>query len=379
MDNVTNRTLYGIIIEWDGQSPPGKWYRTLQQLTGFTIRARNTAAPLAGVAPKTYYTVAGDILNDIAEVGGTFDPRSNDFGGIAQEGMIILASNSLARALCLMLQRGIRITKKKDAETVYIKPSSVFFSTMTIESFSASEADEVALARIQSTLSQRGRRPAPQQFAITCYEDVRTYGVEAHAAIRCPKCGGQHIRPRLGEIVAYKDPGGDLIKAWLRLRFGYGHWENTGEGEVEPPALNDIRIKDQDELALVKTLASAPIIKQMQGLSRADQLAVLDAVMIARLRVSDERRTKARMEALASFFIMGGSPMDVSLSEGDLDIFDTTIIMGKDFSASTMLKHLTYKTVEATAKVGKPQFTFNDDAETEAADSLRYEPVDEGA
>lgn len=82
------------------------------------------------------------------------------------------------------------------------------------------------------------------------------------------------------------------------------------------------------------------------------------------------------MEALASFFIMGGSPMDVSLSEGDLDLFDTTIIMGKDFSASTMLKHLNFKTVDATAKVGKPQFTFNDEEEE---DSLRYEPVEEGA
>jgi len=368
---MSARTLYGVIIEWDGQSPPGKWYRIVHQLTGFTVRARDTATPLAGVAPRTFYTVDGDILNDVAEVsGGSFDPRSNDFGGIAQEGMIILASYSLARALYLLLQEGIKTTHK--GEKIAVRPSNVFFATMTIEeAFSASEADAVALNRIRETLGRRGKRPAPQQFVITCYEDVHTYGVEAHAAIRCPKCGGQHIRPRLGEVVAYKDPGGDIIKAWLRMRFGFGHWENTGVGSIEPPLLSDIKIADMDELALIKTMTSAPLIQQIKGLNRSDQFAVLDAVLIARLRVSDERRTKARMEALAKFFIMGGSPMDVSLSEGDLDLFDATIVMKDDFTASTQIPTLDKKSYEETT----PMFQVQEDDRN----GLRYEPVEEGA
>ena len=349
--NISERTLYGIIIEWGGEPPPGKWYRTMYALTGFSVRERKQDAPVGGVAPRTFYTVEKDIMDDISEAGGVFDPRSNDFGGIAQEGTIIVASYSLARTLYLLLDRGFKVTHK--GQEVLIKPVNVYFATLTIEtSFSASPADEVALNRIMATMGKRGPRPEPKHYVVTCYEEVQSFSVEASSAIRCPKCGGQHIRPRLGEVVAYADPGGNIIKAWLRLRFGYGHWENTGIGTAEAPALKDIKITDPDEFAFVKALASSPLMDQIEGMGRADQFKTLDAVMTARLRWQDKRRSQARAASVTQFFLDGGSPMDVELIEDEFDIFDAAGVLGKQFVSQEMLRYL--KSVNEVEEVELP-------------------------
>lgn len=371
MEQTTSgRTLYGVIIEWGGQEPPGKWYRTMRHLTGFSVRSRKVGKALGGVAPRTVLTVPGDLADDLAKVGMNFvagasdDPRSNDFGGIAQEGAIIVASYTLARTLYLLLDEGFTITDH--GEEVLMKPEKVYFMTLTIEdSFGPSPADAMAMARIRATLGKRGPRPKEKPYAITCYECQFTYGLEVHAVLRCPKCGGQHIRPRQGQIAAYADPGGDLVGAWLRTRFGNGHWEFGGWGTTPAPEAAAIKISDPDELGFVRTLVASPLLGQLAGLERAEQMAVLDAAMTIRLRWQPARRSLARTEALVQYFILGGSHLAVKLAEGKtFDMFDAAGIMGKDFVASHMFDFL-----------AAPPIKGGQEREL----TLRYEAVEEGA
>jgi hypothetical protein len=331
---MTSRTLHGVIIEWNGQHPPGSWYRWLEQMTGLSIRARNVSSPLASIAPRKVYL--DQQLRDELDKG-VLDFRANEFGGILQEGAIFVSSPSLARTLFFLLVKGI--PTKRAGTAMRIKPSNVQYVEVVIhESMNMLPADELALNRITATLSRRGRRTAPTTFAVTCYEDMKTFKEEAHAAIRCPNCGGQHFRARPGEPVAYKDPGGDLMTAWLRTRFAHGVWEYAGEGAEPAPA--DINLLDKEEAAFVQQLLSAPLMDQIKGLKRADQMTVLDAVFTQRVRWLGERRLKARMDALSNFFQMGGSPVGINLTEGAPDLFDASGPLGAEFAAAKMLVYL---------------------------------------
>jgi hypothetical protein len=98
-------------------------------------------------------------------------------------------------------------------------------------------------------------------------------------------------------------------------------------------------------------------------MNRREQLAVLDAVLTQRVRWLPERRLNARMTALSKFFQMGGNPLDVSLSEGEPDLFDVAGPLGDDFAASHMLDYLSDKASGKAKQQG----------------ALVYTPVDEGA
>ena len=198
---------------------------------------------------------------------------------------------------------------------------------------------------------------------------MTTYNHESHRALRCPHCGGQHIRTRSGVVTGYQDPGGNIFEAWLRTRFSQGQWEYAGESNITPPVYVDLKIVDKDELEIVKLLTTSPLVAQIKDLSRSDQMHILDAVMTARLRWSGERRTKARMDAISAYFMRGGAYQAVTLIEGAPDLFDASGPLGAEFVADQMLKYLETKN---TLTKKSPKSARTDD-------NVTYGPLDESA
>jgi len=342
-----DKKLHGVIIEWDGEAVPSRWYSWLEGLTGFSVRSRDTHSPLAAFTPRSVVPdwALREHLKELEtpeeedSPESVFAKRANDFGGIAQEGAIIVASYSLARLLFFILNRGIPVTTRKTKELKYVKPANVYLMELKIhDTVSILPADKAALNRVENTLGKRGRKAPPANWAVTCYENMKTYTQEASAIVRCPICGGQHIRTRVGSVDAYRDPGGDVLSAWLRTRFANGHWEYAGIGVLEAPALAEVT--DSTERAYVDQLAVSPLMEQIKHLSREDQFAMLDGALIARTRWIEERREEARANALAAFMLRGGSIMDIEVSEGDPDLFDAAGPLGETFIAQQVIDSL---------------------------------------
>ncbi len=162
------RKLHGVIIEWDGVEVPSRWYSWLEGLTGFRVRDRDTHQPLQAFTPRSVIpdTQIREHLKDLEtpeEVDSpesVFAKRANDFGGIAQEGAIIVASYSLARLLFFILDRGVPVTIRKTKETVYIRPANVYLMEIKVkETVARLAADEAALRRVENTIGKRGRKP----------------------------------------------------------------------------------------------------------------------------------------------------------------------------------------------------------------------------
>lgn len=341
------RKLHGVIIEWDGVEVPSRWYSWLEGLTGFRVRDRDTHQPLQAFTPRSVIPDAQirehlkdlETPEEVDSPESVFAKRANDFGGIAQEGAIIVASYSLARLLFFILDRGVPVTIRKTKETVYIRPANVYLMEIKVkETVARLPADEAALRRVENTIGKRGRKPPVAWWAVTCYEDMTTYPIEAPEIVRCPHCGGQHIRARSGTLGHYADPGGDVLTAWGRTRFGQGHWEYAGEGSDLAPELGEI--KDGTERAYVDALATSPLLTQISHLSRGDQFAILDAALTARTRWLEERREEARANALAAYMLRGGSILDVEVAEGDPDLFDAAGPLGETFVAQLMVDYV---------------------------------------
>ena len=75
------KTLHQVLLEWDGEAPPSRWYRRLEKIAGVTVRKGDDNKSVSALVRRA---------------------RGNET--IAQEGNVICSSYSLARQIAALAQ-----------------------------------------------------------------------------------------------------------------------------------------------------------------------------------------------------------------------------------------------------------------------------------
>lgn len=299
-------TMWITIVEWDGNNAPSVWYRRLHSLA---LRTR------------------GD------KERSALARRDSGRGGIImQEGAIICASESLARHIAHMAEEAF--TEIKDLKG---QPSVSIGRIAISENFNMTPQDAAILDRIEGVLGRRGRKTPAEQWTITCTECVAVTEEATHAPVNCPVCSGFLIQARRGFITPYADPGGDVFQAWLRLRFTGGHFEPVPPKNDGRPTPNTVTLTAESQ-ATADLIASSPVLRKIEAMPRDIAFHFLDGLYINRLHRSTEQRLANRVQAATTFFLRGGSPADVSLTEPAFpDLIDAVPTAGVDSVVAWML------------------------------------------
>lgn len=297
-----NELLHIVVIEWDGNKAPSRYYRRVHALS---------------------FKVAGDKeLSPIAR-------RTGDDGGqgvIMQEGVFLCPSESLARQIA-----GIAL----DEGAINVSLGTVQFP----RHFARSVEDAQILDRIEEVLGRRGRRPPEELWAISCMECLRVTNATTWKPVNCPHCGGLRIHARKGAVRTYRDPGGDVLAAWRVTRFAGPHWEPAplaSDGMTVPAAV-DILGRDEEEGAAA--LAHSPHLAFIEAMPRQTALAFLDAMFCNRVYRTTGARLQARLQVATAYFMRRGDPTRISLPEPAFpDLVDAGSALGAEIVADWLLR-----------------------------------------
>lgn len=299
---MSEKRMFQVLIEWDGEQPPSTWYSRMHKLAG-KVRGDKDESPVQ---------------------------RRDDKGLIFQEGAILCPSEWLARSLATYAKYefGAR---------------SVALAEVTIkQDFQASKEDWEILERLQTHLSKRGPKPDAQQWTVTCLEEMRAYGAEEVHPLQCPHCNSTRILARKGAEREYQDDGADIVELWVRTRFAGSHFEPVDVNEFHDtaaPVYADTEVLgDKDALMVAMIESAGGLHEQLERMTRQDALAVLDGIFCARRYNEAGTRKDARVLAAARFFEMGGLPTQASLMETPTpDILDAASMVGARRTAEVLL------------------------------------------
>lgn len=297
-----NEVLHIVVIEWDGNKAPSKYYRRVHALS---------------------FKVAGDKeLSPIARRAG----EDGNQGVIMQEGVFLCASESLARQIA-----GIAL----DEGAVNVSLGTVQFPGH----FLRSVEDAQILDRIEGVLGKRGRRPPDELWAVSCLECLRVSNVTTWRPVSCPHCGGLRIHARKGAVRSFRDPGGDVLDAWQRTRFAGPHWEPapiSDTGDAPPPAGDILNASEEQWATALAHSCHLDIIRQMP---RQIAFDFLDAMLSNRAYRSPEARLQNRLAVATAYFMKHGDPARISLPEPAYpDLVDAGSALGVDITAEWLLR-----------------------------------------
>lgn len=304
MSDITKS--YIVLIEWDGEKPPRRWYSRMHKLAG-RVRGDKGESPLTR--------------------------RDGGKGIIFQEGCIICPSESLAR------QMAFQVRDQFGASAV-----SIGEARMT-DKFQMTRADAAVMERVEQSLGKRGRKPPEKDWVITCLEEMKAYHVKIDRPLQCPHCSGLRVHVREGLYGKLEDDGDDVLRLWLRSRFVGPHWEpmglsTDGSATFYPPSFESVEILNEREADAATKIDASDVLKVAEKLDRNEAIELLDAIFVGRTYVDAEKRTAARVEAVTQYFLMGGQPKGISIAETPTpDLLDTAAMLGPEYAARLMLDY----------------------------------------
>lgn len=300
--------FYIVIIEWDGEAPPRKWYRRLYALAG---------------------KVRGNKDQSIIE-------RRADKGLIVQEGCILTPSYSLARALAVMA--------KEEFNASLVELGTAQLSNH----FGASREDLQALGRIEIVLGRKGRPLPVENWVVTCFEEMRSYETEEARPVQCPVCHGLRIAARRGNITGLYDPGDILsvIDLWVGARLHhFTHWEYA---PINFESKVGVAIRKMDRIGLppkyqaaAQAIEAGPLGAILPTLDRPLAVDIIDAIFVARVHLSQAERAEARLKAITLFFRLGGDPLSIEMMENEAaaDLLETALLLGPETAVSLLMRY----------------------------------------
>lgn len=326
-----------VIIEWDGQVPPTKWYRYLDKLAGghkkggdYTSSVRGKGAS-AGISNPLERRAGGEYVQGI----------------VAQEGCIICQSQSSAVYIANFAKYEIgewmetNIQKKGSQTGFYGKAPTVLIGTLDLSLkglLGTSDALEL-VERTNKVLGKMGRKPPSKTWAVTCLECLQVGNVKAPRAINCPKCSGLRIHTREGTVAHFKDdPNIPVFEIWKRTRFFGAHFEPaicTEQGEHQAPKLDKVEIFSSKEDDAYRSIASSTLPSLLEKADRQIAFDILDAVLASRSHYDSDTRKRKRVEAVTAYFLEQGKQgkqpsVNISLIELQPDIIDAALLLGVD-------------------------------------------------
>lgn len=296
---TSTQIVYLLVIEWDGNRPPTRWYNRLASL-GLYIRGSKEQSPLAR--------------------------RKAPTGVVHQEGALFLESLSQAKTLALL-------AKSMGAVTVTVGETRILNTLMTNQ-------DRDALTRIHTTLGRRGRPPKDDNYAVTCHDCLHTTEVLGQEPPNCELCGSFRITVRQGKKVRLKsitDQDMPLMRQWLNTRFVTGVWEeplinDKQEREVKKVEYSELDTNVQQTIyrvlgikqggtTLLNQLSYALEQKRIDG---AKALRYLDvAYRVVQLDIRE--RLDKRALAIAEWYRQGQDENEhtsLFVDEENVDAFD---------------------------------------------------------
>jgi len=304
--------MYIVVIEWDGKQPSTTYYNRMHAL-GLFVRGGEKQAGGKGYtqSPLTRRAIS-------------------DGSVVAQEGAVLCASESLARAVSMYAQ---------DDGAAFVK-----IGTVDAKTFHATKEDIAVYQRIEGVFGRRGRPTGKKStWVITCLEEMKSFrhDDEAYAVGRCPHCSGVRINSRPGERIALKFPEmGDVFEGWVRHRFAAGQFEQPEEGKTNPPTFSTVEGSlKPDDAKHIERIGKSPLIKNaLSVLPRETAARVLDAVLSARQYHTIERRQHERVKACIYLFKRGVDSDDVDLAEqAGYDLLDASTVLGHEEAARLWL------------------------------------------
>lgn len=289
---MKTKDYWVVVIEWDGLNAPSSWYEWMHKLAG-RVRGDWKEPPLT---------------------------RREDKGIIFQEGVILCPTESLARQLALLARDNFGAVAVAYGEC-----------TLALD-FMPRREDQQVLQRLKNTIGKRGPKPKPQDYVVTCLEELKLFAVNTTEPYNCPHCHGLKIRQRTGFPVKWRDDGRPIFDLWLATRFWGAHWEPCELTDEErfsaPPKIEVADLGNERDQLFAATTAFSQLVSDLEKFDRQAALEIIDAAYVNRVHVTQDRRNEQRMRVITKFFQLGGSPIQVSLAETpEADWFDAAALL----------------------------------------------------
>lgn len=280
---------YVVIIEWDGNRPPSKWYDRLTKLGLST-------------------TGTGDKNTSVLDRRASWKPggEGEERALVHQEGTIICQKESTARTLAFLAQE--------------LGAKAVSYGNLQIYDLFMTPQDQVALDQIASTLGKRGKPTNITRWVVTCHDEGLTREIEGRQPACCPHCQSFHTTSRAGELTPVKlDETKDPFQEWVSSRFVTGGFEIprvSEDGAVPsgvPMAFVDVERVNKIPVSIGFDFSS---------LTFENKLRLYDLVFLA-LGISEDDRQKTRIKTVADYVANGLSITAATLIAGPkIDKFD---------------------------------------------------------
>lgn len=292
-----------VVIEWDGKQPPTTYYNGMRRLH-LRVRGNKDQEPIVRRS------------------------RDEDHSVIAQEGAVLVESESLARQVAYLAnESGARSVFVGDVDLQVDAPHRVM-----------TQAEIDVVNRFNKAFRQRGRPAEGEReertWVVSCPECVHTNVlVSETVVIQCPACGGLRAAARVGYRHVFSRYPVNLDE-WKNMHFVEGYFEipEFHLGETGEP-VNDVYLSGEN-LEVYNGLLSSKMVNQflVPKLDSTMYRTLINDIFVARRYYSQKDRQRSRTKMVVDLLQKGVPSSKVPLIEktNEFEVLDASIIEGDE-------------------------------------------------
>jgi hypothetical protein len=293
-----------VVIEWDGKQPPTTYYNGMRRLH-LKVRGNKDQDPIVRRS------------------------REEDHSVIAQEGAVLVESESLARQVAYL-------AKECGARSVFV---GVVDLSVDAPNRVMTQAEIDVVNRFNKAFRQRGR-PAEgeredRSWVVSCPECSQTsISVSDKMVIQCPKCGGLRVASRVGNRHVFSHHPTTLDE-WKDMHFVEGYFEipEVHKDEVGEP-IKDIQL-DGDNLYVFNGLKSSSMVNNylVPKMDNIDFRQLINDLFVAHRYFSQKDRQHARTKMVVDLLQKGidSSKVPLMSKNNEYEVLDASVIEGDIF------------------------------------------------
>jgi ribosomal protein S27E len=290
-----------VVIEWDGKQPPTTYYNGLRRLH-LKVRGDKDQDPLARRA------------------------RLEDHSVIAQEGAVLVESDSLARQVAYL-------AKDCGARTVMIGDCELSEDT---HGRKMTEAELEVVSRFDKAFRKRGRpvegENEDRTWVVSCPECSRTSVVNSdRLVIQCPNCGGLRAASRVGYRHVFSHFPSDL-EEWKNMFFVEGYFETPEFSVDSKESIKNVDLSEND-LTVYEGLKESNMVQDylVPRMDNPSFRSLVNMIFLARRYFTAKDRQFPRTKMVVDLLERGVSPNLIPLLErNEYDVLDACVVPGQN-------------------------------------------------